>query len=101
MPLSSIRKIWKYVYGLFVASLLMLLVGASNADPQWMLEPHQSDKYSFNRFIESIDKFPYTANESKLSRVKEGFKRLSLGMKKDDVKKIMGEPDAELLTTSS
>jgi len=73
----------------------MLIVSICDADTQWVLESQESDKYSFTRFIESVQTFPYTADQSKLTRVRGGFKRLSLGMKKDDVKKIMGEPDAE------
>lgn len=75
----------------------MLFVGACNADTKWVLRTHESEKYSFTRFLESIEKFPYMADEPKFSRVGEGFKQLSLGMRKDDVKKTMGEPDSEML----
>ena len=74
-----------------------LLVGACDTETKWVMRSHESEKYSFTGFLKGIEKFPYTADQSKLSRVKGGSKRLSLGMKKDDVKKIMGEPDSEML----
>jgi hypothetical protein len=87
----------KYGVRLFLALVSMLLVSACDAGTQWVFESQESERYSFTRFIESIEKFPYTADQSKSSRVREGFKRLSLGMKKDEVRKVMGEPDAESL----
>lgn len=89
--------IQKHMMRFFFALSSMLLVSACDADTQWVLESQESEKYSFTQFIKNIEKFPYTADQPKLSRVKEGFKQLSLGMKKDDVKKAMGEPDAESL----
>lgn len=55
----------------------------------------ESERYRFSKFIESIETLPYTADQSKVSRVQEGFKRLSLGMRKEDVQKLMGNPDGE------
>ncbi len=80
----------------FSLVLFLLFVGACDTETKWVLESHESQRYSFTQFIASIKKFPFTADQSKISRVKEGFKRLSLGMRKDDVKKIMGEPDYEM-----
>ena len=57
----------------------------------------ESDQYSFSEFIESIDGFPYTAADSKLDQVKEGYDRLVVGMYKEDCIAIMGEPDSEML----
>ena len=83
-------------YLFFVVSSV-LLVSACDTDTKWVLESHESQRYSFTRFVAGIEKFPYTADQSKISRVREGFKRLSLGMRKDNVRKIMGEPDSEML----
>lgn len=87
----------KYRTCFFFALSSVLLVSACDTDSKWVLQSHESEKYSFTRFMKSIEKFPYTADQSKLSRVREGLTRLSLGMRKDDVKKIMGEPDSEML----
>lgn len=82
-----------FIFALFS----ILLVSACDAETKWVMQSHESEKYSFTGFLKGIEKFPYTANQSKLSRVKGDSKRLSLGMKKDDVKKIMGKPDSEML----
>ena len=87
----------KYVTRLSLVLFTILLASACDTGPEWAMRSYESENYSFTRFIENIERFPYTADQSKLSRVREGFKRLSLGFKKDDVKKIMGEPDFEML----
>lgn len=86
-------------YGTYFISILfsILLVSACDAETKWVMQSHESEKYSLTRFLKGIEKFPYTADQSKFSRVKAGSKRLSLGMKKDDVEKIMGKPDSEML----
>lgn len=84
------------MYFIFVL-FSILLVSACDAGTKWVMQSHESEKFSFTRFLKGIEKFPYTADQSKLSRVKTGSKLLSLGMKKEDVKKIMGEPDSEML----
>lgn len=61
------------------------------------LESHESQNYGFTRFIDSIGSFPYTAEATKISRVKAGFSRLAVGMGKDAVRRSMGEPDAEFV----
>lgn len=97
MSLSTIMNFGKYVTCFFVVVLSIPFLGACDAETQWVLRS-EPGKYSFARFLESIEKFPYTADQSKLSKVREGFKRLSLGMRKDDVKKILGEPDSEMVS---
>jgi len=81
----------------FVALFLISLVGACDTGSKWVMRSYESEKYSFTRFLEGIERFPYTAQQSKYSRVKEGFKHLSIGMRKIDVKKAMGEPDYEMV----
>jgi outer membrane protein assembly factor BamE (lipoprotein component of BamABCDE complex) len=91
----------RYTAYLFFALSSVLLISACDTDPKWVLRSRESEKYSFTRFLENIGNFPYTANQSKVSRVRKGFRRLSLGMRKDDVRKIMGAPDAEMLNYKS
>ncbi len=55
----------------------------------------ESHDYRFSAFIENIGKFPYEAEAEKRKRVTGGFSKLTLGLNKDDVKKMLGEPDAE------
>jgi hypothetical protein len=57
----------------------------------------ESDRYSFSEFLESIDQFPYLAEDSKVKQVKEGYDRLVVGMSKEDCVAMMGEPDSEML----
>ena len=80
-----------------VALFLMPLVGACDTESKWVMRSQESEKYSFTRFLEGIERFPYAAEQTKYSRVKEGFKRISIGMQKVDVKKVMGEPDYEMV----
>ena len=75
----------------------MLHLVFERAGSKWVMRSYESEKYSFTRFLEGIERFPYTAQQSKYSRVKEGFKHLSIGMRKIDVKKAMGEPDYEMV----
>lgn len=79
-----------------ISLVLSSIVFVSSCDtPPSGLEVHESDKYSFSEFMKGMKRFPYTADQSKFSRVTEGFRRLSLDMRKGDVIQIMGRPDAE------
>lgn len=98
MSVSTIMSFRKCVRHFFVVVLCMPLVAACDSNTHPVLESHESQKYSFSRFIENIESFPYTAAQSKLSKVREGFKRLSLGTGKGEIKKIMGEPDSETMS---
>jgi hypothetical protein len=80
-----------------VIVLCVAFAAACDGGARPLLESHESERYGFTRFMESIAKFPYSAEERKVSRVKEGFRRLVVGMDKDAVGRLMGEPDAEML----
>lgn len=92
--------IHRHLSFLFFAVFPTILVMACDGDRMGGREFHESEKHSFSRFIEGIERFPYVADQQKNSRVREGFKRLSIGMHKDDVKKAMGEPDSEMFEYS-
>jgi hypothetical protein len=81
---------------LFV-TLSVVFVSACERDASWHLESHESEEYSFSRFMDNINSFPYTADPSKISRVKEGFHRLAVGMRKDEVRNIVGAPDSAMI----
>ncbi len=55
----------------------------------------ESQNYKFSQFIKQIHKFPYEAGAEKRKKVIEGFSKLTLGIDKEKVKKLLGEPDAE------
>lgn len=98
MSVSTIVSSRKCVRYFFLVVLFSPLVVACDSNTHLALESHESQEYSFSRFIGNIESLPYTADQSKLSEVKEGFKRLSLGMRKNEIKKIMGEPDSETMS---
>jgi hypothetical protein len=88
-------------FALFGFALLSaILLGACDSDTTGVREFHESEKHSFSQFISGIERFPYLADRQKVSRITEGFKRLSVGMRKDDVEKAMGKPDSEMLEYS-
>ena len=77
-----------------------ILIGACDRNAAEVREFHETERYSFSQFIAGIESFPYQAEQRKVSRVKEGFKLLSVGMTKSDVEKAMGKPDSEELEYS-
>ena len=58
----------------------------------------ESQNYRFSEFIKNIQSFPYEASPEKRKKVIEGFSKLTLGIDKGEVKKILGEPDAEFFS---
>lgn len=80
-----------------LALLLIPFASACDKGAEWVLESHESERYSFTQFMDRVGKFPYAAEQSKLNRVQEGFKRLKPGMRKDEIRHILGEPDSEFL----
>ena len=57
----------------------------------------ESKKYNFSNFIKTIDEFPYTAPPEKRKIIINSYQYLKIGMKKDKVKDVFGDPDAEFL----
>jgi hypothetical protein len=55
----------------------------------------ESQKYRFSEFINKTKTYPYEATKNKKDRVVVGYQRLLLGMNKEEVRKLAGEPDAE------
>jgi len=58
----------------------------------------ESSRYSFSSFIEGIKSFPYDAPASKQKELIEAFPKLELGMDKESVRHLLGEPDAEFFS---
>ncbi len=54
-------------------------------------------EFGFGSFIDSIPSFPYDAPASRQERIVEAFPKLEIGMDKDRVKELLGDPDAEFL----
>ena len=80
-------------------TILLVLIGFVGCQPHIDARRVfvESDRYSFSGFIESIDQFPYQAEDSKVNQVKEGYGRLVVGMSEEDCIAILGEPDSEML----
>jgi hypothetical protein len=74
----------------------LVFLFACKAEQTWDARFVESDKYSFSRFIEGIQQFPYRADKSKFSRVVFNFRGLKLGMSKAEVIKLLGVPDSEM-----
>lgn len=89
-------KLRKRIAASFLTLISLILIVACDTGAKSILESRESERYSFMGFLEGIKTFPYSAEQSKVSRVVEGFKKILLGMKKDDVERIMGEPDYEM-----
>jgi hypothetical protein len=85
------------MYRLMAIMIIMYstLLFACHSEPEWSARSVESDKYSFSKFIDGIQQFPYRADMSKWSRVTENFQSLELGMSKGEVIELFGEPDAE------
>ena len=73
----------------------LVLFCACKAEPKWDARIVEADKYSFSKFINGIQQFPYRADDLKFSRVVGNFHSLKLGLSKEEVIKLLGEPDAE------
>ena len=68
---------------------------ACNSEPEWSARSVESDNYSFSKFIDGIQQFPYRADKSKFSRVVGNFPSLILGMSRGEVIELLGVPDSE------
>jgi hypothetical protein len=76
---------------------LVTLPGCTDKKPPLMIQK-ESSEYSFTSFTNSIDQYPYEAPKAKQDIVKNGYSKVSLGMNKQDIKQLMGEPDAEFFS---
>jgi hypothetical protein len=72
-----------------------LLLFACSSEPEWSTQFVESDNYSFSKFIDGIQQFPYQADKSKFSRVVGNFQSLKLRMSKGEVIEHLGVPDSE------
>jgi hypothetical protein len=81
---------------LSLISAIVLAAGCSQPDVV-RLESHESQKYSFTQFLNQTRDFPYTAQQEKFLRVRDGFQKLRVGTNKDQVRAALGDPDAEML----
>ncbi|GMV91252.1 MAG: hypothetical protein AMXMBFR82_10300 [Candidatus Hydrogenedentota bacterium] len=52
-------------------------------------------EFGFGSFIDSIPSFPYDAPASRQERIVEAFPKLEIGMDKERVRELLGDPDAE------
>jgi hypothetical protein len=54
-------------------------------------------EFGFGSFIDSIPSFPYDAPASRQERIVDAFPKLEIGMEKERVRELLGDPDAEFL----
>ena len=74
-----------------------MLLFSCHSEPEWSTKFMESEKYSFSKFIDGVQQFPYRADEAKFSRMIKNFPSLKLGMSKTEVIELLGEPDSEEL----
>ena len=83
-----------------VALMLVLLVttggGAKDAQPEAV--PKLDGKKTYEEFRASIQSFPYTAPRERRDRIVQGYSTLDVGMTKDNVARVIGEPDYSRLS---
>ena len=72
-----------------------MLFFACHSEPERSTQFVESEKYSFSRFIDGVQQFPYRADEAKFSRVVGNFHSLKLKMAKAEIIELLGEPDSE------
>ncbi|MCC6695083.1 MAG: hypothetical protein IT365_05585 [Candidatus Hydrogenedentes bacterium] len=78
----------------WLIALVVLAVGCYVGHSVSMPGP----EFNFQTFIDGIASFPYDAPASKQEKVVEAFPQLKVGMDKDSVNTLLGDPDAEFLT---
>jgi len=81
----------KYLTLYFLVTLL-----ACNSDDIWDYKSIESNKYSFSKFFSEIKEYPYIANDNKITKIYNGYKSLKIGLTKDEVITLLGEPDCEV-----
>ncbi|GEM_PF-2607234 len=81
----------------FLLTVMLALTTACSKEPS-VQRTVESPQYGFTVFINGIAKFPYEAPKARQEKVQGGYAQIKLGMNKEDVKKLLGEPDAEFMT---
>jgi hypothetical protein len=77
----------------WIIGLLALVPACHSATSHSVSGP----EFSFGSFIDSIPSFPYDAPASRQERIVEAFPKLEIGMGKESVKELLGDPDVEFL----
>lgn len=83
---------------ILIGTLALLVQFGCPAKSRDETEDREGPKYKSSNFIERIEKFPYDAPPSRNEKLLNGFQKLSLQMKKQDVLPLLGEPDSEELS---
>ena len=85
---------------LAVVYAILLLGIACSPRVSPVYEERESPRYSFQAFLSGIKAFPYDMPDDRRKKIVAAFPGLSPGMNEDQVKSLLGDPDAELLNYS-
>jgi hypothetical protein len=96
--ISMIKTINKRIKFILVLAFLSAILFSCKGKVIYTRYEEESQRYKFSEFIKNINGFPYEATVESREAAIKGFQKLTLGMDKEDVKKIIGEPDAEFFS---
>jgi hypothetical protein len=74
-------------------SLLSMVAAGCNKNNQSRAVPKQDGRRSYEVFAATVESYPYDAPPERKAQIIAGYPRLEVGMDKDQVAKLIGEPD--------
>ena len=80
-----------------VLCLLLVTTGYGRSDQSQPL-PRHDGKRSYEEFRSAVKSFPYTASPERKERILAGYPKLEVGMTKEQVAVLIGEPDYSQLS---
>ena len=89
----KLAKKYMAVAGLLLCACSVAIV-VTGCAPMYDISPEEvrDDKPTYRQFA-AAHTFPYTAPAARQRRIRRDYSRLTLGLTKDEVAKILGEPD--------